>query len=83
MSDVLNRSWSLNDSLNNPSIFSDEGGNEMLKKSYTFTANLGKKKLNAEEPEKATDKEKVVVNNIQTIGKPQSKFEISIILVNY
>ena len=64
----INRSLSLNDSIYQANFLSEGEGDETIKKSYTFTAKSDKKKLDIEEATEI-EKEKVVVNNIQTVGK--------------
>ena len=75
MSYNINRSMSLDESLNQqPNLLSEGEGDQIFVKSYTFSANAHNKILETEESEEAIEieKEMVVVNNIKTVGKPQS-----------
>ena len=77
MSYILNRSMSLDESLNQqPNLLSEGEGDQIFVKSYTFSAKAYNKILETEKSEEAIEIEKeiekVVVNNIKTVGKPQS-----------
>ena len=57
-----------------PNLLSEGKGDQMFVKSYTFSEKVDNKIFETEESEEAIEieKEMVVVNNIKTVGKPQS-----------